>query len=698
MGALIIGDVEVEELGPKFINWRMNGWDATQETCVFSPTPCIVPYGQPPANGGGTRRYALRPPLRKFGFPRTSGHKPPPPAEVAKHIRKFVLHHDGLTTAEMCWNVLQNERGLSCHFLIDNDGTIYQTLDLAYMGYHAAIFNRDSIGVEICSRGDATKYPDAYARHKLYGANPAGPVERGTEKCRINNHTILGWKFDQRQVEAMRLLATSLRKHLPNLPLEFPRDPTSPSKPYWNTMGPTDPKGDSYPAREFAGYIAHYHLTTQKWDPGPFNFKDFIEGLRGERVFPVWSGIKPADQEVPKIPSDKDPAVASVKLAAEVQKYLDLNEKEADGGFFPVGPWGVTRLWHGGTHLPAEEGSTVFAPFPGRVVAARTGRSTDIGSTNFVLLRHDLNIASRPMRFWSLYMHVQDEPGTKGPLPWMEEAAKKAQQAVAKGESAGWTDPTVGVVGYDEPVKAGDVIGRVDVVGPGELSKAQIHFEIFSRRPLFPETDPDWTLVDGSTGGRFCESPEVNDLIDADKDGRLSRPELASFYAGGLVSDELRKLVTYHVSEWTDSPPWRAELEAAYTDFKKKTGKKGTPRDEDDEDLDIDDLVATQLDPFIWWTGTVAEQLGLPPDGVVYHYHPMRLLERLNLLLLETGKSDDLGAVVSTDTLDVSEDAEGKDMFHTEEVKELDDQHLKYDDLVQGWKGDHSAGAKGGSP
>ena len=33
----------------------------------------------------------------------------------------------------MASSVLQNERGLSCHFLLDNDGTIYQTLDLALM-------------------------------------------------------------------------------------------------------------------------------------------------------------------------------------------------------------------------------------------------------------------------------------------------------------------------------------------------------------------------------------------------------------------------------------------------------------------------------------------------------------------------------------------------------------------------------------
>ena len=80
---------------------------------------------------------------------------------------------------------------------------------------------------------------------------------------------------------------------------------------------------------------------------------------------------------------------------------------------------------------------------------------------------------------------------------------------------------------------------------------------------------------------------------------------------------------------------------------------QGTER-QDDEDINIDQMVATQLDPFTWWTDAVAAALGLPPDGVVDHYHPLRLLEKINLKLLETGKTDDLGAVVSTDTLDVS--------------------------------------------
>ena len=43
--------------------------------------------------------------------------------------------------------------GLSAHFMIDADGTIYQTLDLVTRAYHAEEADTDSIGVEICNRG-----------------------------------------------------------------------------------------------------------------------------------------------------------------------------------------------------------------------------------------------------------------------------------------------------------------------------------------------------------------------------------------------------------------------------------------------------------------------------------------------------------------------------------------------------------------
>src|SRR5262245_52533695 len=110
MGSLIIGGKEVHDFGPKFKNWHETGWDATVEGCVQTMNACngLLPYGQPPANNG-IRRYALRPSLRRLGDPKN----PPKFDAVRAVIKKFVLHHDGVDSAKSCWNVLQNERGLS---------------------------------------------------------------------------------------------------------------------------------------------------------------------------------------------------------------------------------------------------------------------------------------------------------------------------------------------------------------------------------------------------------------------------------------------------------------------------------------------------------------------------------------------------------------------------------------------------------
>jgi hypothetical protein len=32
------------------------------------------------------------------------------------NVKQFVIHHDGCTSADMCFNVLHNERRLSCRF------------------------------------------------------------------------------------------------------------------------------------------------------------------------------------------------------------------------------------------------------------------------------------------------------------------------------------------------------------------------------------------------------------------------------------------------------------------------------------------------------------------------------------------------------------------------------------------------------
>ncbi|MBA3821669.1 MAG: N-acetylmuramoyl-L-alanine amidase [Deltaproteobacteria bacterium] len=639
-GKLIIGG-QVFQTDAPIVNWREGPkWDATSQYCIPTATersPACkisssghVPYGNLPVPY--TRRYSTRPPLRTSKW--NNGENAPYDA-VKSVIKQFIIHHDGCASADMCFNVLQNERGLSCHFLIDNDGTIYQTIDLALMAYHAAEWNLASIGVELCNRGDAKKEPTYYSggRH--------GPT-RDVKPCKINGHTFLAYDYTPAQYDALNRLCRALLRLLPNLPAEYPQ--ASPGVQNWDTM----PTAASF---GFSGYLGHYHLTAQKWDPGYFDFKEFCSKLRGELCFPVFprEDATTLPNARPVVPQQS----SQLKEAAEL--LYKMNEQRADGGFFPVGPWGEARLWHGGVHLAGKAGAPVFAPFPGRLVAARMGADSPVGSVNFVLLRHRMALGSRKVEFYSLYMHLADDAKPAPALAWM------AKSELWKAAKPGTT------VLLDEPIEAGTVIGHVGKAGPAELSRAQIHVEIFAASDLFQEyPGSPWEIVDGSTGGRFSDSTRVNDIIDANKDGLLSRTELSSFYGGGSAA-ATHYLVAFHVSEWTAEPSWSEALRLP-KDF------KGMKPDE------IDALVAEQITPGLWWDDKVAAHARLPPDGVVYHYHPVSFVAWFNQQLLDAaadakaagvqaiaanakevppGVTDDLGDVNGTSmrsTAEVTED------------------------------------------
>ncbi|HVV88518.1 MAG TPA: N-acetylmuramoyl-L-alanine amidase [Kofleriaceae bacterium] len=672
MSKLILAGKDLDGDLPQLKTWREPPyWDAQSE-CIWTPEwrpgMACTPQGATSsvAKNTGTKRYAYRPSLRRYYM---GGSDKQPPLDAAKAvINKFVFHHDGCPDAASCWRTLQNDRGLSVHFIIDGDGTIYQTCDLALMAYHAAQFNLNAIGVEINNRGDANKEPHYY-------------TDRRTVACQIGASKILAWDFTDAQYASLNDLARVLVKHLPNLPLDFPQDPTAPGKQMWGVLQP-GADGDSLGVPGFAGYLGHYHCTKRKWDPGAFDFKKFTDKLKRTRVFPMWAGTRPADESLrPEIPKE------AAEIEKQAEPYYEANERDADGGFYPIGPWGVARLWHGGVHLPGTENDPVYAAFAGRVVAARTETQTPIGSGNFVLTRHDLNMGSKNLRFWMLSMHLADEkPGDKNAPAWMSGST--------------WGDAKVvdDVHILDEPVDAGIQIGRVGVVGPDTLSKPQIHLEVFARTNLFSDEEyaEDWTVIDGTAGGRFSEVKELNDLIDEDHDNRLSRQELKDFY-GGAEGENAHKIVSYNISEWTEEPDWATSLKASMYDFKQKSPKRKGKKagvDDDDEDLDVDEMVEDQLKPFLWWTNDVAVALGLPSDGVVYHYHPIRFIEWVNSKLAEGSSKETVVAAAETTEIDTNvlkgdiDDVTGDSAFVDVDAPDPDDSKIELEYLLDGFDGE----------
>ena len=194
-------------------------------------------------------------------------------------VTQVVIHYDVAGTSRRCFAVLER-RKLSCHFLIDLDGTIYQTLDLRERAWHAGKANDRSIGIELANIGayrdpreleawygrDAgglvyAKVPDGYfATTEDFVPRPARP---GLVTGEIQGQTLHQRDFTPEQYAALsRLLATLIRV-LPGIPLESPPSRTLLAVP------------------ERAGVVAHYHLSRSKIDPGPaFDWSRVLQRTR----------------------------------------------------------------------------------------------------------------------------------------------------------------------------------------------------------------------------------------------------------------------------------------------------------------------------------------------------------------------------------------------------------------------------------
>jgi hypothetical protein len=346
--------------------------------------------------------------------------------------------------------------------------------------------------------------------------------------------------------------------------------------------------------REYTGYLGHYHVTDQKWDPGPFDFKFFASKIRGRMVFPVAIGT-----EKPDLPDDVE------KTNDIANAIFENNENEGEGGYYPVGPFGQSRLWHGGVHLRADKGTPVYAPFSGKIVAARMTDDGPVGSRNFVLIRSDLPVGSQSVRFWTLLFHLDLETATTG---------KDAPAWLARASQLG-DDP----IGLSIDVNAGDLVGHVGEAGLPGRSEGQLHVEIMSAEELGEKIDPGfWTTVEGAGMGRFCEAPEIVSKIDkpsagGKKDGLISRAEMLNFFKGNPQREAFRKLAVHHISEWADNNDWQVAL-AKTRDFA-ELPKPQRAR-----------LYRDQIEPVLWWTDEIAEAAELPSDKLVWNYHPITFI------------------------------------------------------------------------
>ena len=515
---------------------------------------------------------------------------------LKRTVRQVVVHLDGCLHSKMCFDVLHNQHGLSVHFLVDNDGTIYQTLDLADCAFHAAGVNEHSVGIELANRGDAARFPGVYKD----GA-------RETVTCMVHDTLFLAYDYTRAQYDAMTKLSAALARIL-DLPLAAPRG--GDGSPHRGLM--PDPGA-------FAGFIGHYNITGEKWDPGPWDFQRMFRRVASRVTLPL------TVPERLRGASGVDPA----RFAAETELYYQRTETLSPGRF-PVAPEGESRLWHAGVHLMGGPDAPLYSPLPGRVVAARSSPPSAYGSTSFVLVRHTLDTDREVLPFYTLYFHVRPEVLGPDAPPWLARTPD-----VGEDLGSGRT------LRLDTAIDAGERLAHLGEAGPADAREPQVHFAVFAEEDVVGRVDPDaFRRVDGVATGRFAPSALVGlfDRAEGGKppDGLLSRREILEFFQASPRREELRTLVVRHLSEWTVDG-WEAAIEGA-RDFRALSSAQRRA------------LYDEQIRPTLWWNESIARHTGLPLDGVVHSYHPIGFLawyeahvrrraeERSRGIVLATGK------------------------------------------------------------
>jgi len=192
--------------------------------------------------------------------------KTPNLEQLKEIVTQFFLHHSGLYRSKDTFNVLHNQRRLSVHFILDDDGTLYQTLDLREKGWHGGSNNTMSVGIEIDSRAHAGRFPDAYdeVHCKKYKVIPRRKridlVQKGWTE---------GYEYNDNQYKTLIRLAIALKYIFPKMgDMNFPTNNKRIIKFSMNNP------------QTHCGLICHYNNSTAKNDPISFDHYRLLRGIK----------------------------------------------------------------------------------------------------------------------------------------------------------------------------------------------------------------------------------------------------------------------------------------------------------------------------------------------------------------------------------------------------------------------------------
>lgn len=282
---------EPVDVGVPVVTWKdPGGFDGHVETCFFDRAR-VLP--RTPAEGcdeplryGPRRNLAddIAAEVSAGGWTR---------ALLQRQVEQVVVHYDECGTSRRCFEVLHDLRGLSCHLLLDLDGTVYQTLDLAERARHAGGANDRSVGIEIAHEGPLELHPGLASRYRRVregevdrtvldlGERAADVRTKGfvvrparTEPVsgRIQQRVYTQYDFTDEQYRTLTRLLEALSELFPRVTLDAPRDAQGAIK--LEALSREE-------LAAFRGVLGHFHVTTAKQDPGPaFDWARALGGAR----------------------------------------------------------------------------------------------------------------------------------------------------------------------------------------------------------------------------------------------------------------------------------------------------------------------------------------------------------------------------------------------------------------------------------
>jgi N-acetylmuramoyl-L-alanine amidase len=550
------------EVGRTVVLWNdpERGFDGYANRCIEerarATNPCCAAY-EP--------HFRARPPEQRTL------------AELQRIVRLVVLHHDGCANSRSCFYLMHDGcKKVSAHFMIDNDGTIYQTLDLAEVAYHARLVNDFSIGIELCNiaRVGQEKLPEEYR-------------ERAKTEVRIKGDRIEAYDFRAEQYQSVAALTRTLLQVFPGIPAQVPLDAAN--QPYLDFL--EDP-------RDWIGIVGHVHVDNLagKWDPGAFRWLEFLDALTGIHLPLAVDGFE-------RFPIH-DPV-----LSDRVAQTAFANAERMASAQFPLQAGGLV---HAGVNLRGMPGAPVVSPLPGVLQAARLA-SREGSSTSFVLIRHQVQAGDRRLVFHSLLFHLDPVPLARSPPPvWLQRLVRsgdrKSREKLQRGE----------IVHLDLPVAAGELVGFLGRVRRGPEQGSELRFEIFSAEPP-SDDDGFWRRVRAAESGPFLRSAAVDGLLDL-RGALPTAAALKRFFRlerrPGSRVRSLRRLVIEHVHEWSSRSTESAYLTAPELSALSPAERRLVYR--------------VAADPYRFLTPELTRHAGLPADQVVHSYNPIAFLHWLS--------------------------------------------------------------------